>query len=96
MRLKKFAVGIMAFALIAPVSLTGCVERTETEETVIDRDVDPAPVIVPDRDVDVNVQTETKQAPDVIHHDTTTNTTTERNTDTGTQSTTETKTETVH
>ncbi len=59
MNIKKLAaVGIMAFTLIAPVSLTSCVERSEKVE--VQRDVDSAPVVVPDRDVDVHVDTDQK------------------------------------
>jgi hypothetical protein len=59
MKIKKLAaVGIMAITLIAPVSLTGCMERSEKVE--VQKDVDPAPVVVPDRDVDVHVDTDKK------------------------------------
>jgi hypothetical protein len=58
MKIKKITLGLVAFALMAPVTLTGCYERTEKVE--VQRDVDPAPVVVPDRDVDVHVDTDNK------------------------------------
>lgn len=92
MNIKKITLGLIAFTLLAPVILTGCYERVETERIEV-QDVDPAPVVVPDRgDVDVNVHTDSQPVPNVIHKDTSTNTTIERNNDTGV--TTETKTET--
>jgi len=57
MNIKKLTVlGLMSFTLFAPAVLTGCVEITERVE--VERDVDPAPVVVPDRDVDVNIKTD--------------------------------------
>ncbi len=54
-------------------------------------------MVVPDRgDVDVNVHTDSQPAPDVIHKDTSTNTTIERDTNTGTQTETKTESTTVH
>jgi hypothetical protein len=56
---KKITIGLIAFTLSLPVVLTGCIERTETERVEV-QDVDPAPVVVPDRDVDVHVETDQK------------------------------------
>jgi hypothetical protein len=97
MKIKKLALtGIMALTLMAPLALTGCVERTEESTTTIDR-TNPAPVVVPDNsDVDVNVHTDTQPAPNIIHKDTSTNTTIERNNDTGIETKTKTESTTVH
>lgn len=86
MNLKKLGLGIIVLTLIAPVALTGCVEKTETERVEIQKDT---PVVVPDRDIDVNVQT---QPAPVIEKKTETNTTIDRNTTGGVK--TETKVET--
>jgi hypothetical protein len=53
---KKIALGLIVFALFTP-TLSGCIERTETERVEV-QDVDPAPVVVPERDVEVKVETE--------------------------------------
>jgi hypothetical protein len=60
MSIKKLAVGFMALTLIAPVSLTGCMEKTD--EVEVQKDVNPAPAVVPDRDVDVHVNTDNDQS----------------------------------
>ena len=53
MKIKRLAIGLMAFTLFAPVTLTSCMERTDKVE--VQKEVNPAPVVVPDRDVDVHV-----------------------------------------
>jgi hypothetical protein len=58
MKISKITIGLVAFALMAPVTLTGCFERTDTDRVEVQKDVDPAPVVVPDRDVDVHVDTD--------------------------------------
>jgi hypothetical protein len=96
MRIKRFVIALMAFCVIAPVSLSGCEDRTETDETVIDRN-NPAPVVVPDNksDVDVNVHSD-NPAPNVIHEDTSSNTTVEKDNDSGVTTQTQSKSTTVH
>lgn len=56
MSLKKLGLGIIVCSLIVPVTLTGCIQKTE--ERIEVQDVDPAPVVVPDRDVDIKIQTD--------------------------------------
>jgi hypothetical protein len=96
MKIKNLtAIGIMVFSLVIPTSLTGCIERTE--ETVEYENGGTAPVIVPDRgDVDVNVHTDSQPAPNVIHKDTSTNTTIEKDYDSGIKTETKTESTTVH
>lgn len=92
MTIKKLTLSLAALALMAPVALTGCIDRTERVE--VQHNTDTAPVIVPDRDVDVNVQTETQPAPNVIEKNT--NTTIEKDSSTGMQTETKTESTTVN
>jgi hypothetical protein len=98
MKIKNIALIVLfLFSITLPVTLSGCIERME-KEYEYHRDVDSGPVVVPDRgaDVNVNVETESKPAPDVIHKETSTNTTIERNSETGVQTETRTESTTVH
>jgi len=88
--------GIFALMIIAPVTFTGCVDRTE-ERVEVQKDNTTPAVVVPDTDKDVNVNVHTDNtAPDVIHHDSSTNTTTTQDSNTGSSTTTQTQTDSVH
>lgn len=58
MKNRKLMTGLCVLAMA--FSLTGCFERVETERVEV-QNVDPAPVVVPDRDVDVRVETNTNK-----------------------------------
>ena len=54
MNIKKFGLGIMILAFMAPISLTACVEKTETENVV-------AP-----GEKEVEVETKSQQGPNLV------------------------------
>jgi len=95
-KFKNIALVVMTLTLIGPVTfISGCTERS-TERVEVQKD-NPDTVVVPDKNVDVNVHNDnTAPAPDVVHKDTSTNTTVERNSDTGKTKTETNTSTTVH